>query len=176
MLLRKTNAILSLITTLLLLDHAIFSSVSMISMGAVKQNASFMPWMLVGLMMMHAVISMGFAFSAHSETEENNGKTYTKQNIVTLIQRISGILLIALTALHAAEASGVMQPPKFILVIVPPLFYAIALAHVAISTSKAFITLGVGNAKVIKAIDIVTKVICGATLIAAIVGFYLYKV
>jgi hypothetical protein len=54
-----------------------------------------------------------------------------------------------------------------------PLFFAIVLSHVAISTSKAFITLGIGNAKTIKTIDIVLKVICIATFIACTIGFYL---
>ena len=46
--------------------------------------------------------------------------------------------------------------------------------HTAISTSKAFITLGIGSAMFVKTVDIAVKVICGVTLVADIVGFYLY--
>ena len=53
------------------------------------------------------------------------------------------------------------------------LFFTIVLTHIAISTGKAFITLGIGNAKFIKVVDIVMKVICGATLIAGVIGIYL---
>jgi hypothetical protein len=48
------------------------------------------------------------------------------------------------------------------------------MAHIAVSVSKAFITLGIGNAKFIKGVDISTKAICAITLVADIVGFYLY--
>ena len=65
-----------------------------------------------------------------------------------------------------------MQPPK----IVHAMFYTIVLMHAAVSTSKAFITLGIGNAKFVKVVDIVVKVICAATLIAALTSFYLYRV
>ena len=71
-------------------------------------------------------------------------------------------------------ATGIMQPPPLIHAIVPPLFFTIVLAHVAVSTPKALITLGFGNTKFIKISGIVIKVICIATLVADIVGFYLY--
>jgi hypothetical protein len=58
--------------------------------------------------------------------------------------------------------------------IVPPLFFTIALAHTAVSVDKAFITLGIGEAKFVKAVSVVTKVICAATLVASVMGFYLY--
>jgi hypothetical protein len=84
-------------------------------------------------------------------------------------------LLIVFTALHIAGASGAMQLPHAVHTVLSPIFFSVALAHTAISTEKAFITLGIGNAKVIKAISIVVKLICAATLIAAIAGFYLYE-
>jgi hypothetical protein len=36
------------------------------------------------------------------------------------------------------------------------------------------ITLGIGNAKTVKAVDIIVKVLCAVTLVADVVGFYLY--
>ena len=50
MLLRKFNAIISLLTTLFLLDHAIFASVRMLSKGKIEQSAPIAPWILAGLM------------------------------------------------------------------------------------------------------------------------------
>ena len=93
-----------------------------------------------------------------------------------MVQRISGIVLIVFAALHVAGAAGFMTPPKIIHAILPPLFFVIAMVHVAVSTSKALITLGIGNTGVVKGVDIVIKVICAATIIAALIGFYLYKV
>ena len=176
MLTRKINAGLSLLTSCLLLVHAIFNAVRMISMGAVEKSGTVMAWILFGLMLIHAFISIDLAISAHEETEKRKCKTYPKLNAATVFQRISGVVLTLFTALHVAGAAGFMTPPPIIHATVPAVFFTIALTHVAVSTSKAFITLGIGNAKFVKAVDLVIKVICAATLIAALTGFYLYKV
>ena len=174
MLLRKINAIISLLTTLFLLHHAISTSVWMLSKGSVEQSAPLAPWILAGLMAAHAFISVYFAVSAHTEVEKCKVKSYPKLNRATIFQRFSGILLIIFTALHIAGASGAMQPPQIVHTIIPPLFFTIALAHAAISTDKALITLGIGNARFVKAVGIFMRIICAATLVAAVIGFYLY--
>ena len=97
-------------------------------------------------------------------------------NISTIIQRASGVALIMFTLLHVGGTMGYLQPPPAVHAILPPLFFAVSLMHTAISTSKAFITLGIGNAKIVKTVDIAVKVLCGVTLIADVVGFYLYLV
>ena len=176
MLMRKINAGLSLLTSFFLLDHAIFNAVRMISQGTIEKGATFMSWILFGLMLTHAVISIDLAISAHSETEKRKCKSYPKLNASTIVQRFSGIVLIVFAGLHVAGAAGFMMPPPVVHAIVPAVFFTIALMHLAVSFSKAFITLGIGNAKFVKAVDIVIKVICAATLITALTGFYLYKV
>ena len=174
MLMRKINAIISLLTTLFLLDHAMFTSVWMLSRGSVAQSAPMVPWILAGLVALHAFISIDLVISSHMEGERRKVKSYPSMNGATIFQRVSGILLIVFTALHIAGASGAMQPPQIVHTIVPPLFFAIALAHAAVSTDKALITLGIGNARFIKAVGVIVKVLCAATLVAATIGFYLY--
>ena len=172
MLKQKINAGLSLLSTMLLLDHAIFLSVWMLSGGMIPKSAGFMPWVLAGAVLSHAIISIDLAVSAHMGPKTRKSKTYTKLNRSTIIQRASGVLMMLFIPLHIAGAAGYMQPPK----IVHAMFYTIVLMHAAVSTSKAFITLGIGNAKFVKVVDIVVKVICAATLIAALTSFYLYRV
>lgn len=174
MLLRKINAIISLLTTLFLLDHAIFTSVCMLSQGRVEQSAPIVPRILAGLVAVHAFIGIYFASSSLMEGEGKKVKSYPKLNRVAIFQRISGILLIIFTALHIAWASGAMQMPHIVHMILTPIFFTIALAHASVSTNRAFITLGIGNATFVKAVGIIIKVICAATLVAAIIGFYLY--
>ena len=175
MALRKINAVTSLLSTLLLLIHAITLAIWMLSRGTIVINTGIMPWVLLGIMLAHAMISIDLAISAHSETNEKHKfKSYPKENIPTIIQRASGMALILFTALHVAGAAGFMQPPQIVHAIVPPLFFTIALMHTAISTNKAFITLGIGDAKFIKVLGIAMKVICITTLIADIIGFYLH--
>ena len=174
MLMRKINAIISLLATLFLLYHAIFTSLWMLSRGTVEQSAPVAPWILAGLVALHAFIGIYLAVSSHMEGETRKVKSYPKMNRVTIFQRVSGLLLIIFAVLHIAGASGAMNPPHIVHTIVPPLFFAIALAHAAFSTDKAFITLGIGNARFIKVLSVIIKVICALTLIASIAGFYLY--
>ena len=176
MLMRKINAGLSLLTTFLLLDHAIFLAVWMLSKGTIAKSVGFAPWILTFVVLAHAVISIGLAVAAHKGAERQKVKNYAKLNRPTIIQRVSGVLMIVFTPLHIAGAVGVMHPPKPVHVIVPPLFFTIVLAHIAVSGSKALITLGIGNAAFVKALDIVVKIVCAATLVAALTGFYLYQV
>ena len=173
MILRKINAWLSLLTTVMLLDHAIFNGVWMLSGGSIPRNANSMPWILVIVMMLHAIISIVLGFLGHKGAENRETKSYQKLNKETIIQRASGVLLIVLTALHISGSAGGMRPPKIINAIFLPLFFAIVLMHLAVSGSKAFITLGIGNARFIKAADIIIKVICAITLVIDVVGFYL---
>lgn len=176
MLLRKINAGFSLLITFLLLDHAIFNSVWMLSQGSINKSADNIPWVLTGLMMIHAFISIDLAISGIMAGICSKSKKYPKLNLTTIIQRISGVVMIIFTALHVAGATDLLQPPKFVHATLPMLFFAVVLTHTAISASKALITLGIGNAKFIKTIDIAIKMICGITLIADVVGFYLFLV
>ena len=172
--LRKINAVISLLTTLMLLDHAVFHGVWMLSGCKIAKSANSMAKILFILMMLHAFISIILAILGHKGAEKRKCNGYSNLNKLTYVQRTSGLLLIVLTILHILGTVGVMQPPKLVHAILPPLFFAITLMHTAISTNKAFITLGVGNAKTIKVIDILVKVICVLTLIVDVVGFYLY--
>lgn len=170
---RKINVAVSLLTAVMLLLHAILLSIWILSGGHTVKPAGLMGWIVMGLMIVHALISIDLALSAHAETQTRKGKSYPKMNIPTIIQRVTGILMAPTAALYIAGATGLMVPPPAVHVIVPPLFFAIVLTHIAVSTSKALITLGIGNAKFIKVVDIVMKVICGATLIAGVIGIYL---
>ena len=174
MLLRKINAIISLLSTVLLLNHVIYVSGWMLFARPIVMSPPSVPWILAGLIAAHAFISIYIVASTHLENEGAKGKSYPKMNKNTVFQRVSGILLIVFIALHIAGATGAMQPPYIVHMIVPPLFFIIALAHAAVSTDKAFITLGIGNAGFIKAAGIVIRVICALTLAAAVIGFYYY--
>ena len=176
MILRKINACMSLITTLLFLDHAIFHGVWMLSRGSIPKNADSMPRILFLCMMIHAIIGIVLLIMNHRGIDKCKCKNYPDMNRATYVQRISGVVLIPLTVLHILGTIGVMEPPQIVHSSLPPLFFAICLMHTGISTDKAFITLGIGNSTLIKVISIAIKVICVITLVADVVGFYLYLV
>ena len=173
MLKRKINACVSLLTTVMLLLHAILLSIWILSGGRTIKPAGLMGWILMGIMIAHALISIDLVVSTYAESQTRKGKSYLKMNVSTVVQRASGILMVPTAALHIAGATGAMTPPPAVHMIVPPLFFAIVLSHIAVSTGKALITLGIGNAKLIKVVDIVMKVICAITLVAGVIAIYL---
>ena len=172
--LRKTNAVVSLISTFYILCHAISLAAWMLSRGNIQKAPRLMAWVLTAVVVLHAVLSMIIMVTSHKGNKGHKGKQYPKLNVPTIVQRISGILLILFSWLHIAGTIGIMTPPLIVHAIVPPLFFALVMAHVAISTSKALITLGIGNAKFIKSADIIMKMACVATWIADVIGFYLH--
>ena len=175
MILRKTNAVLSLITTILLLGHAISIAIWMLSRGnIIPFGGHTLPKALVVFFVAHAIMSIIVLITSRKAEKNNNVKSHSKLNVQTKIQRISGILLIPFTFLHIAGAKGIMTPPQFVHAVVPAVFFIITMAHISVSGSKPFITLGIGSAKFIKCADIAIKAICTITVIADIIGFYLH--
>ena len=65
MLLRKINAVISLLCTILLMDHAIFHAAWMLSRGSIAQSATPLPRMMFVVMMVHAVLSIVLAIRGH---------------------------------------------------------------------------------------------------------------
>ena len=123
---------------------------------------------------LHAILSIIIMVSSHKGNKGNKGKSYSKLNAATIVQRISGALMIVFAVLHITGTFGGMKPPKLVHAVLPPLFFNLVLMHVAVSAAKAFITLGIGNAKTFKAVNIAVKLLCGITLSADVAGFYLY--
>jgi hypothetical protein len=177
MILRKINSVFSLITTVLLLGHAISIASWMLSRGRIIPfGGHTLPKVLIWAFVAHALVSIILMISAivDKKTNGSKGKMYPKMNSKTIVQRISGILLILFTFLHVAGAKGIIVPPPFVHAVIPVVFFLMVMCHIAVSFSKAFITLGIGNAKFIECADIGIKVICAVTVVADIIGFYLH--
>lgn len=173
MIVRKINAGLSLLTTLMLMDHAIFYSVWMLSGGSIPKNAGSMPKILTALAVLHALLSIVLVLRSRGGTKENRGRAYPALNVQTCLQRISGIVMLLLLGIHIAGAAAQYQP-KLLHAILHPLFFASALVHVSLSVGRAMITLGIGNALSVKIVDTVMRVLCAAVFAAAIAGFCVY--
>lgn len=171
MLLRKVNAWLSVATTMLLFQHTFFYSFCMLSLCDFNTVNEIISYVLAGLMILHAVLSAVMAFLGHKGADKGKFKDYPKINISTIIQRTSGILMLLLIGLHIWGAACFFQP-KILHAFIQPLFFIMALAHASVSFSKAFITLGIGNARTIRIIDIATRILCLVIFILGVVGFY----
>ena len=174
MILRKINAVFSLICTILVLGHAISLAVWMLSQGAALRAPSILSRALTVAVAIHAILCIVLMIIAHKGGKKIKGNQYPELNSATIFQRFSGILIIVFSVLHILGAAGITETPQVVHAIVPPLFFTLILAHTAVSTVRAFIALGIGNARFIKCADVVIKTICVATLLADIIGFYLF--
>ena len=172
MILRKINAVIGLITSALLLNHAVFWAVWMLLRGRLEKAPASIPWVLMPLMALHAVLSIAVLILGRRGSKGGKSKAYVKFNISSYVQRIAGVMMLALIGIHIIGAENHYHSKGFHAVF-HPLFFAAALAHTALSVSKALITLGIGNAKVIRAVDRIMAAFCGVTLIGGVIGFYL---
>ena len=123
-------------------------------------------------MIIHAILSIILLIKNRKGAVKNKHKKYSELNIETYVQRITGVLIILMMGVHIAGAANHFQP-KILHAILHPLFFAVALAHSAVSVDKAFVTLGIGNAKLIRVINVTIKIICSATFVAGVIGFYI---
>ena len=172
MVLRKINAGLSLITTVLLMGHTTVLSVWMLSRCSIEKHANAPAYELTGLMILHAVISVLLMVRTYRGVGKKTSKGYPQLNPATIVQRVTSVLMLLLIGVHLTGAANHYQP-KMLYAVMYPLFFAAALAHVSVSTSKALITLGIGNAKALKIVDVVVRILCIAAFVASVIGFYL---
>ena len=121
--------------------------------------------------MVHIILSIATAILG-SGGKDKDGRVYKKENIKTIIQRVFGVLIILLLVPHII-GMGNHLVPKILHSIIHPLFFLVVYGHTAISFTKAFITLGIGNAKLIKVVDRIIMILCVLIFIASIIGLYL---
>ena len=133
---------------------------------------------LMALLCLHAVLSMGIVFFSADGTKLNQ---YPKQNVGTILQRGSAILILPLLILHINTFSLLQTCAGngnwfcFVLLLISqPVFYATVLTHVAVSVSRAMITLGrVSSLEKKKTVDRVVRIICAVFFI--VVSFAVIK-
>lgn len=170
--LRKVNAIISLVCTFLILVHGSYDVLWMILRGKIKTISFPISNLLFIFVFIHIILSILTAILGSGKKKKENGKMYKKENIKTIIQRAFGILIIILLVPHIIGMRNHLTP-KILHSIIHPFFFLVVYGHTAISASKSFITLGIGNAKFIKIFDVVISIICILIFIISIVGLYL---
>ena len=122
---------------------------------------------------LHAVCGMVAVFLQSDGTRLG---LYPKQNIRTVIQRVTAALIFPLLILHINTYSMLLASAEagqwffFALVLLSqPVFYAVTLAHVATSLTRGMITLGwLSDREKQKKIDRVVYVICAVLFAVAL--------
>lgn len=173
MIIKKINAVLSMLTVLLLFAHSTYEIIAysffIYDVSVVKILArSFMTVAII-----HVIISIIILLFFH---EKKLLTKYGKYNWRTLIQRISALAVIVLLAIHIKTANYLLSDGKTMagiitVLIIEFLFFTSVMLHIGSSFSRAMISLGIITAKKTQTrVDIIVSVICIIWLLAACIA------
>ena len=163
--LKKINALLGLLSALFMLTHIAYSAFAYLTMyyNPVLKTVFSLPFII--LVCLHAVCGMSILFM---QGDSLRADLYPKQNMRTILQRISAALIFPLLILHLktfslmqASAEKGLKIFIILLILAELLFFAVVTTHVAVSFTGGFVTLGLlSSDKVKKAIDKTVNIIC----------------
>lgn len=144
--LKKINAVISLLSVLALLLHVGYVFYAYLTFDYNASIQKVFSRIVEVLVCIHAVLGMSMLFLMGDGTRLRD---YPRQNLATVLQRVSAALLFPLLLVHVKTfkllqgfgAEGSMV--KFTVVqVLQAVFYADVAVHVVISLPRAFITLG----------------------------------
>ena len=171
--LKKINAalgLLSIAAMLLHIGYTVFAYLAFYYNPTLKLLTAI-PFM--ALACLHAVCGMLTVFLQADGTRLD---LYPKQNLRTILQRVSAALILPLLILHintygllASTAEAGRWLRFALLMLSQPLFYGVALIHVAVSVTRGLITLGLlTSSDRQKRIDRVVYILCGLAFAVSI--------
>ena len=172
--LKKMNAILSLATLASLLVHLIYSVYAYLKFYYNPVLTKTFSLIVMVLTCLHAVLGMGIVFLSGDGSRLSD---YPKQNIRTILQRVSAALIFPLLFLHIktfdllrgfAEKGAWL--PFYLMIFAEVCFFGTIILHVAVSITRAFITLGwLQNKKTMDILDRVIWGICSVVFLVSVV-------
>ena len=173
--LKKANAVLGLLTILLMLMHIGYTVFAYITMYYNPLLKNVLAWPFVVMLCLHAVCGM-LAVFLHSDGMRS--LHYPGKNRRTIIQRVSAALFFPLLILHINTfslmkgcASRGQKGFIYLLILGEILFFAVVITHVASSLTNAFITLGwLSSRETQKKLDKVIYVIGAIVFIVAVIA------
>ncbi len=170
MLLKKTNAYLSIFIMIILVVHAAYELVAFCLMYYNPLLSKITGFLTAGTVTAHAIISVICLFVLH----DSKSISYIKLNIRTVIQRICALLMVVLLPVHISAfdllGKNVGAPGYILTEAAQVLFYAAVFTHIAISFEKSLITLGwLEKESTRQRLNLITAVVCLLMCIAACV-------
>ena len=177
--LKKINAVLGLLSILLMLIHIGYNVFSYLTMyyNPLFKLLTAIPFMV--LVCIHAVTGMLTVFM---QKDGSRMDLYPKQNARTILQRVSAALIFPLLILHINTFSLMTASMQkrwmicfFLLMFAEILFFAVIITHISVSFTNAFITLGILTSrevqqKIDKCIFIVNGIIFLISVFAIVRG------
>lgn len=144
--LKKINAVLGLVTALLMLVHILYSAYCYLTFYYNPDLKLLTALPFIVLCCLHAILGMAAVFTQSDGTRMD---LYPKQNLATVLQRLSAALIFPLLLLHLntfawlkSAAAGGRWILFALTIAAQVLFYAVVILHVAVSLSRSLITLG----------------------------------
>lgn len=166
---KKINSVLTIITTLILIDHLGAMSMFLLTGSMNPMVTKIVAHALCGVVTLHAILSIISVFFMNSGT--GIGK-YKSQNKNTIIQRATSIVIAIMVHPHLKAFGFIIAkqplpvPAKVGLIVTQIIFFGAILLHLAVSFSKALITLGlIRNEKAEKRVNLIMNIICAALTI-----------
>ena len=144
--LKKINAALGLLSVIFMLLHIGYSVYSYLAFiyDPVKKMIFAIPFIV--LVCLHAVFGMLSVFTAK---EGGRMDLYPKQNMRTILQRVSAALIFPLLILHINTFSLMQKCAEkgyavfiILLIIAELVFFAAVITHIAVSVTNGLVTLG----------------------------------
>ena len=164
---KKNNAILSLFTCLMLLIHVVYQAVAHIMLFYYPIVSKILGYAVLIPAVLHGVMSAISVLFLH----DSRKIMYKKANVRTYIQRICAVIIVVLLpahlysyVIHDITAGSALF---YVAASIQIIFYGSIITHVAVSASKALITLGmIGNMDKMHMIDRSLFVICAVLFVA----------
>ena len=169
---KKINAALGLLSIAAMLVHIGYTVFAYLAFyyNPMLKLLTAVPFMV--LVCLHAVCGMLSVFFRSDGTRLD---LYPKQNIDTVLQRVTAALMLPMLILHI-NTFGMLQSSAdsgrwawFILLLASqPLFYGVVLTHIAVSVSRGLVTLGwLTSRGRQRTIDRVVYCLCAAAFVVA---------
>ena len=173
--LKRTNAVLGLLTVILLFIHTGFNVFCYMTMFYDPVLKSIFSLPLIVVFCLHAVLGMSLVFM---NSDGTGLVLYPGYNKYTIAQRISAALLFPVLLIHlrtfafmgtSAEAGNAVV--IIILIIVEVLFFGTVFTHISVSFSRALITLGLlSSREKQRRIDKAMIIICAVFFIVSVIA------
>ena len=171
--LKKLNALLGLLSILFMLLHILYSVFTYLSFyyNPLMTKLFAVPFLVI--VCLHAVLGM---LSVSLQQDGTRLDLYPKQNLRTILQRVSAALIFPLLILHLYTFSFMQASAEegqalfiFLLIFAEIIFFAAVLTHVATSLTKGFVTHGLlSSPKKQKILDLIIYILCGIIFVVSV--------
>lgn len=170
---KKINSVISLLIILTITGHIVTTMVYLLTGFRIEILSNIFARGTYGLVLGHILLSVGMLIFKH-DAKPVPGK-YTRLTLRVWIQRGSGLFMLILLHAHISQmvkvlnAKPIDEPGKVVFLLINILFFATIFTHVAVSFSRAFVSLGIiTDDQIINKIDVATYIVCAVGFVATV--------